>query len=108
MGPVLVITMTMKRRGTKELGPMRDEREIRALYDELEKLPGFIADYGNEQECRNRDLGFLCDVLDVLLWVLGEMSTEEFRSGSYLNLDKLKAVTEEIEKRTGRRLEDYE
>lgn len=98
----------MKRKRTKGFETMRTEGEIRALYDELEKLPGFIADYGNEQELPKRDLGFVCDVLDALLWVLGEMSTEEFRSGTYLNLDKLKAITEEIEERTGERLEDYE
>ncbi|NIN01189.1 MAG: hypothetical protein GTO24_24780 [candidate division Zixibacteria bacterium] len=84
----------MKR--TNGFETMRTEREIRALYDELEKLPGFIANYSDEQERKNRDLGFVCDVLDVLLWVLEEMSTEEFRSGAYLNLDKLK----EIEERT--------
>jgi hypothetical protein len=87
---------------------MRGEREIAELKDKLEKMTGFIADYGSEEEFNNKDVSYACDVIDALDWVLGLISTEHFLSDSYLNLAGLQKLVKEVEKRAGKKLQMYE
>ena len=69
---------------------MRNQDEIQALIKELKNT----VDVDNLEEydrvANERDFNFLCDVLDTLSWVLGEIDTEDFKSEAYLNLDELK------------------
>ena len=87
---------------------MRNEKEIQELKQELETLTGFIADFGTQEEFVNEDVGFSNDVTDAICWVLGETSTEDFRSDAYLNMANLKTIAKKIEERTGNKLEDYQ
>lgn len=87
---------------------MRSEQEIKELVEELSRLTGFIGEFGTEEELQSSDFRFSCNVSDALFWVLGEISTEGFRSDAYLNLADLKRVARGIEARTGKRLEEYE
>jgi hypothetical protein len=89
---------------------MRDEREIRELKEKLDKLTAFITDYANENDYREakRDVAFAADVSDALAWVLGEIPTKDFESEAYLRLAELQRIVNKIEKRTGKRLQDYE
>ena len=84
---------------------MRSEEEVRKLKEELEKITGFISEFGTDEELEN--IVFACDVVDALSWVLGEITTEQFLSDSYLNMEKLKRITREIEKRTGKKFEEW-
>jgi hypothetical protein len=87
---------------------MRSEQEIKELVKELSRLTGFIGEFGTEEEFQSDDLKFCNNAFDTLYWILGEISTERFRSDAYLNLAELKEVAREIETRTGRKLEEYE
>lgn len=87
---------------------MRSEKEIRELSEELEKLTGFISEFGTEEEFKNEDVTFSNNVFDAFLWVLEETSTEDFRGDTYLNITKLKRAAQNIESRTGKKLENYE
>ena len=98
----------MKGKRIEGLRAMREEREIRELEEELDRLTGFVGEYGPEGILQDKDFVFLCTVVDIFGWVLGEVTTEHFRSDAYLNMDKAKGMVKEIEKRTARRLEDYE
>lgn len=87
---------------------MQSEQEVKELKEELSKLTGFISEFGSTPEFQNKDVRFSCDVCDVLSWVLKEISTEHFKSDSYINLDKLKHIARAIEVKTGKKLNDYE
>jgi len=100
--------MGMKRKRTRGSKAMRDEREIRGLSKELEKITGFIGESGTKVELEDVDVVFACNVSDALWWVLEEISTKGFRSERYLNMTNLKRIVGEIERRTGRGLEGYE
>jgi hypothetical protein len=71
---------------------MRKEREIRELEQELERLVGFVGEYGPEGILQDKDFIFLCNVGDVLGWVLRKIATEGFRGDAYLNMDKLRRI----------------
>lgn len=80
---------------------MRSEKNIRELREELSKLTDFISEYGTDEESGNEDAEFALDVLDALDWVLGDISTKDFRIEPYLNMSGLKETVENIEERTG-------
>ncbi|MBA7493538.1 hypothetical protein ES702_04097 [subsurface metagenome] len=80
---------------------MRTEKEIREFKDELYKIVAFIADNGNEDEFMTKEQRFACDICDTLNWVLGEETTEHFKSIDFLDYDKLLETIKGIEKRTG-------
>jgi len=84
---------------------IRNEKEIK---EELSKLTGFVADFGTDKDFQSSEMPFANDVVDALSWVLDEISTQNFRSEAYLNIAALKEVANEIERRTGKVLEDYE
>ena len=86
---------------------MRNPQEVIELKEELSKLTAFITDYGLEEEFRDKDVQFSCDITDALSWVLEEISSEDFRSDSYINFPHLKEIASTIEKRTGNKLQDY-
>jgi hypothetical protein len=87
---------------------IRNEKELRELKEELSKLTGFIADFGTDKEFQSSEMTFANDVVDALSWVLNEISTENFRSEAYLSITALKEVANGIERRTGKKLENYE
>jgi len=87
---------------------IKTEKEIRELKEELSKLTGFIADFGTDEEFQSSEMPFANDVVDAFSWVLNEISTENFRSKAYLDIVALKEVAKGIERRTGKKLEDYE
>jgi hypothetical protein len=84
---------------------MRSEEEVRTLNAELQRLTGFIADCGGPLD--DRDLLFACNVCDILSWVLGEITTEDFRQ-NYLYEERLRKLARRLEKKTGRALTDYQ
>ncbi len=45
------------------------------------------------------------DIIDTLMWVLEEITTEHFESDAYLDLFKFRAIAENIEHRTGKKPE---
>jgi len=86
---------------------MRNSEEIIQLKEELSKLTAFISDFGLEEEFHDTNVQFSCDITDTLSWVLEEISSEDFRSDNYVNLQHLKEIASTIEKRTGNKLQDY-
>ena len=91
---------------------MRTREELQTLRDELGKMTGFIADYATKKEYHEEKFrkifGFACAVADTIDWVLGETETDWFMSDAYLDIDELKGMVRTIEKRTGKKLEEYE
>ena len=85
---------------------VRSEEEIRRLRKELERIVGFIGDYGTEEEFEA--ITYACDISDALSWVLGEISTKLFLSDSYLDMERLRVIVKNIEKRSGRKFNEYE
>jgi len=63
---------------------MQQEQEVRKLMDELEKLTGFISEYGTGQEFEQDPLPFAMNVCDALSWAVGDVTTEGFMSDGYL------------------------
>ena len=86
---------------------MRNLQEVIELKEELEKLTGFVGEFGLEEEFRDEDVQFSCNITDAFSWMLGEISSEDFRSDNYVNLQHLKEIASTIEKRTGNKLQDY-
>ena len=86
---------------------MRSPQEVRELKELLERITGFIADYGGEQYLDDPNFKYACDVADTLAWVLGEIDTYKFTSPNYLNLDRLMAMVKEIEKKRGVKFSEY-
>jgi hypothetical protein len=91
---------------------MRTREELQTLRDELGKMTGFIADYATKEEYHEEAFrpifAFACNASDTIDWVLGEIETDWFMSDAYLDRDKLKGMVRTIEKRTGKKLEEYE
>lgn len=83
------------------------EQDIIEIYIELLKLLLFIAKYGDKSDLESKDVLFDMNVSDALNLVLGEISTDRFRSDAYLCLDCLRRTASIIEKRTGQKLQDY-
>jgi len=82
------------------------ENELRKIKDELERITGFIAEYGTKKDlCEEWE--YACNVCDVLSWILGGISTEDFLSEDYLNINKLREIVKQIESRTGQKFENY-
>jgi len=65
---------------------VRSEEEIKALYKELDEAVKIVDE--KPEIVDDRDFQYLCNVQDALDWVLGEISTEGFRSGNYLKLER--------------------
>jgi hypothetical protein len=86
---------------------MQSEQEIRELSEELSKLTGFIYENGSPEQISSRYLSFSCDVCDALAWVLGEITTDDFKSHTHLDLASLKNIAAYIETTTSRKLTDY-
>ncbi len=87
---------------------MRSKQELQQLKQELDRLTGFIADFGTQEEFESDGVTFGNDLSDAIAWVLGEISTEDLRSDAYLNMAGLEVIARKIEQRTGKKLEDYE
>jgi hypothetical protein len=87
---------------------MKSEQEIKEVKAQLEKLSGFIADLGNDEEFGHKDVAYSNDIDDALSWVLGQITTERFLSDAYVNLSNLYEIAEKVEVRTGNKVEDYE
>ncbi|MFC1787534.1 hypothetical protein ACFLY8_05865 [Halobacteriota archaeon] len=87
---------------------MRSETEIRKFMERLDKLTGFIADFGDDDEFEKDEITYACDASDTLSWLLGEISTEAFEGEDYLRVAIMQQIAEEIEKRTGKKLQDYQ
>ena len=85
---------------------MRSEKEIKELKDELLEIIDFIVDNGTEEESEDEDVDFAHDVLDVLDWVLGEISTDDFKVEPYLNITVINAIVEDIKTRAEEQTED--
>ena len=85
---------------------MRSEKEIKELKDELLEIIDFIVDNGTEEESEDEDVDFAHDVLDVLDWVLGEISTDDFKVEPYLNIATMNAIVEDIKTRAEEQTED--
>ena len=54
----------------------------------------------SEEESEDEDVDFAHDVLDVLVWVLGGISTGDFKVEPYLNIAAMKEIVEDIKART--------
>ena len=86
---------------------MLDENEIRNFRNHLEKLTGFITDYGSDEEFNDNTLEYANNLCDALSWALGEITTEDFQSDAYLNLPRLEAIAKNVEERSGKNLLEY-
>lgn len=88
---------------------MRSETETRELKEKIDKLTGFIADFGSQSEYKKAEYytTYANSTCDFLSWLLGEISTETFEGETFLGLANLQQVAEGIEKRTGKKLQDY-
>jgi hypothetical protein len=86
---------------------MRGEGEIRGLMEELSRLTGFIAEFGEPEQFQSDAVTFSGNACDALCWVLEELGEEELRSEDYLNIVELRRLASNIERRTGKSLEDY-
>ncbi len=84
------------------------ENEIRNFKNHLEKLTGFIADYGSDEEFYDDTLEYANNICDALSWALGEISTEHFQSDAYLNMIRLEAIAKNVEERSGKNYLGYE
>jgi len=69
---------------------MKNEREIKEIVDELESAVNVDDTEEYDRVAEDKDFKYLCNVLDALSWVLGEISTDNFKSDAYINLDKIK------------------
>ncbi len=87
---------------------MRNEQEIRALKEELARLNGFIGEHGSAKQFGNRDYLFSRIICHALSWFLGEISTDQFRSDTHINIERLYEQIRAIETTTGKKLTDYE
>ncbi len=89
---------------------MRSETEIRELKGKLDKLTGFIADFCPSSEYKKITYytAYANNACDFLSWLLGEISTERFEGENYLGVAKMQQIAEGIEKRTGKKLENYQ
>ena len=78
---------------------MRSEKEIKELRDRLDVL----TEIGSEIEINDKDFTFCCDTSDVIGWVLDEISTDDFLSDRYLNIEdleeRIRDIRKEIEKK---------
>ncbi len=82
---------------------MQSEQKVRELKEELAKLTGFISRFGTEPQDNDNSVLFCCIVSVTLDWILGKTATEKFKGDTYLNLDRVKQITREIEMRTGKK-----
>ena len=80
---------------------MRNQQEVRELKEKLEKLTGFIGEFGTLKEFYNKDVQFSCNASDALSWILGEITIEQFISDASVNFTHLKEIALMIERRTG-------
>ncbi|ACL11455.1 hypothetical protein DKAM_1129 [Desulfurococcus amylolyticus 1221n] len=83
------------------------EREVRELLDLVEPIISFIGEYGRDEDLKDDNWRYACDVVDTLYWVLGEIDTEDFLSDTYLNLEKLKRIVARIERKTGKSFSEF-
>ena len=84
---------------------MRNQQEIRELMEKLEKLTGFIGEFGTLKELYNKNVQFSCNASDAFSWVLDEITSERFISDAYVNFTHLREIALMIERRTGKKLE---
>lgn len=66
---------------------MRSQEEIESLYQRLEEVIDLT--HADDQLIDSASWSYLCTAVDALDWVLTGISTEEFVSDSYLNLEGL-------------------
>ena len=45
-------------------------------------------------------VSYACDIMDTILWVVGDESTDRFLSSDFLDMAHLKSLVRRIEKRT--------
>jgi len=68
---------------------MRNDQEIKDMVNELENAVSVDDVEEYDRVAKDKDFKYLCNVLDTLSWVLGEISTEDFKSDAYINLDQV-------------------
>jgi hypothetical protein len=86
---------------------MRSETETRELKEKIDKLTGFITDFGSQGEYKKAAMTYACNASDTLSWLLGEISTEDFEGEVYLGVANMQQIAEGIEERKGKKLQDY-
>ncbi len=74
---------------------MRSTDEIKRLRDVIGGVLDALTEYGSD-EIDTFAFAFLCNVVDTLNWVLGEIPTENFLSPDYLDLNKWLEKEKEI------------
>jgi len=87
---------------------MRSETELRELIKKIDRLTGFVSEFGPTVKFAPDALkGYseLCGMSDGLGWVLGELPVEEVESGAIADLMQWAKI---IEERSGKKLDDYE
>ncbi len=57
------------------------------MRDILKSVVEVMMEYGPEEDIDSHSFAFLCNVVDTLNWVLGEITTERFISPDFLDLD---------------------
>lgn len=90
---------------------MITEEELRALRDELDSLADYITEYGQEAGFQPEEIEsylLASDVSDVIDWVLGESSIEDFKGEGFLNMGRLYEIANTIERETGQSMRRYD
>jgi len=84
---------------------LRKEEEIEQLRNELEKILDFIAEFGDEKDFE--EVSYIDKVIDTLDWVLERITTLDILDQTHINMDRIKEIVKNIERRTGKKLEEY-
>jgi len=66
---------------------MRPASEVERLKDVIGTIVDTLTKYGTEEEVSTYSFAYLCNVVDVLNWVLGDIPTESFLSPDFLDLE---------------------
>lgn len=87
---------------------MRSEQELKEVGAKLAKLTEFISEFGKRDEYETKSFDYACNVQDTILWVLEEITTEQFTSDGFLDVAVLSSNATNIEIRTGQVCESHE
>lgn len=85
---------------------MKNEKQIRDYIHYLSKITRFIADYGSTEENDHPDYAYLCDLEDILNWILDDSALETLFAKTLIKKSgkiELLEIIKDIETRTGKK-----
>ena len=82
--------------------PVKTKEELKAMKEVLEEAVDADDTVVYDAICDDANWAYLCTVLDTLCWALGEVSSEDFLSDAYLDLEALKQKAQQARRDVGR------